>query len=273
MSRKILIIEDEKEMAQLMSWGLAQSNFESRLAYDGLEGLKAIKEEEPDLILTDVVMPRMDGYTLCRRLQEDGTLARIPVIVLTAFADRAEDFRGIQIREFLPKPFDRQMLVDVIEKALGTTPTPPKGPFKTKTVLLQSNKLEPGVELALKQFKDIGCSAEVEIFSNGEKFVEKVLRVQPTVLILDASKPGTPQLIRSLHSYVLLKDMTILFYTKIEKEESKAVSWWLRHRAQPKKNDALEETKKLCLEAGAAKHLESLDRETFLSILMEYCRA
>src|SRR3989338_8118186 len=212
MNHKILIIEDEKDMAQLMSWRLAQSKFESRLANDGLEGLKAIQEEEPDLILTDIVMPRMDGYTLCRRLQENGILSRIPVIVLTAFGQRAQDFKDMQIREFLIKPFDGQMLVEVIQRVLGEKP---------------------------KEFQNLGCDAKGEIIAYDEEFIEKVLRTHPDVLVLDASRPGIPaeQMIRSLHSYVLLKDMVILFYLKNKKEKDKKTKWGVS--GQEKENTTL----------------------------------
>src|SRR3989338_2224304 len=186
MNHKILIIEDEKDMAQLMSWRLAQSKFESRLANDGLEGLKAIQEEEPDLILTDIVMPRMDGYTLCRRLQENGILSRIPVIVLTAFGQRAQDFKDMQIREFLIKPFDGQMLVEVIQRVLGEKPKEIPSDQKIKTVLLQDTKVEPGVEAAFKEFQNLGCDAKGEIIAYDEEFIEKVLRTHPDVLVLDA---------------------------------------------------------------------------------------
>ena len=265
MSRKILIIEDERDMARLMSWGLVQSDFKTRLAFNGQEGLDAIREEEPDLILTDIVMPGMDGYTLCQRLQQQGILAKIPVIVLTAFANKAEDFKDLEIEEFLVKPFGSQQLIQVIERALG------RKRRKAKTVVLQ--EYDAGLEATLQQFRGMGYEAKIEVLGNDPEFIEKVLRIQPAVLILDASRPGVPidQLIRSLHSYVLLKDMAILFYFKEKDEAAEKHQGWFRRKS--KENTKLEETKSLCLQTGAKKCLKTLDRQTFLSILLEYCQS
>jgi CheY-like chemotaxis protein len=265
MSRKILIIEDEREMARLMSWGLAQSDFKTRLAFNGQEGLDALKEEEPDLILTDIVMPGMDGYALCRRLQQNGILSRIPVIVLTAFANKAEEFKDFGIQEFLVKPFGGQQLVEVIERVLERSRH-----SQTKTIVLQDENNE--ALAALHQFRAMGHKAKIEAVHNDSEFIENVLRLQPAVLILDGSRKdvSTEQLIRSLHSYVILKDMVILFYFKNKDEElSKPKGWFKR---KDKEKEALEETKKVYLQAGASRCLESLDRETILSLLLQYCR-
>ncbi|MDP2653341.1 MAG: response regulator [Candidatus Omnitrophota bacterium] len=262
MKGKILIIDDEKEMAQFMSWRLARADFDSRLAFDGQDGLTMLEEEEPDLILTDIVMPKMDGYTLCKTLQERGTLSKIPVVVMTAYANRAEDFEGMGIQAFLVKPFDGQKLVDVIEQILDK-----KSRAECHKKVLLQDGLEAGVPLALKQFRELGYDAQVDVMKEEDNFIEEILRHHPDVLILDASRPGVPahQIIHSLRSYVLLQDMTILFYLKNKGEEPKG---WFRKG----KNKLLEETKAACLKAGAVKYLDSMDREAFLSVLFEYCR-
>lgn len=264
MHRKILIIEDEKEMAQLMSWRLTQADFESRVAYDGRAGLTALNEEEPDLILTDIVMPGMDGHELCCQLQKKGVLSRIPVIVLTAFSNRIDDFHDIKIQEFLVKPVDSHKLIETIERVIKRT----SHWKKTKTILLQGDP-NPGIEEAIQQFENMGYPVKVE-FLTEDVNIEQVLRTNPHLLILDASRPGveTDRIVRSLRSYVILKDMVILFYQKDKKEKKKPKGWFKR---KDNSSAELEDIKNRCLQAGAAKYLESLDRETFLSALKEYC--
>lgn len=80
---KILIVEDEKSIAQAYSDHLTREGYNINLAYDGIEGLAMAKTIMPDLILLDIVMPKMDGISMLRRLKEDPQLDEIPVIILT----------------------------------------------------------------------------------------------------------------------------------------------------------------------------------------------
>lgn len=80
---KILIIEDERSIAQAYGDHLTREGYGVIFAFDGFEGLVAAKKEMPDLILLDIVMPKMDGITMLRKLKEDPALDNIPVIILT----------------------------------------------------------------------------------------------------------------------------------------------------------------------------------------------
>lgn len=117
--RRILIIEDEPEIRLILAMTLQHSGiFEPILAKDGLEGVEIAKREKPDLILIDVVMPRMDGYATCRAIKEDTTLKDTPVIFLTAKTDQIEVDRAIKAGACasLAKPFDPLQLAGQIEK-------------------------------------------------------------------------------------------------------------------------------------------------------------
>ena len=124
---KILIIEDEPEIRLILAMSLQHSGvFEPILAKDGVEGIEIAQQEKPDLILIDVVMPRMDGYATCRVIKENPALRDIPVIFLTAKTDRKEVDRAIKAGAcgYLAKPFDPLLLADQIkkiaEKAVGS---------------------------------------------------------------------------------------------------------------------------------------------------------
>jgi CheY-like chemotaxis protein len=107
--RKILIIEDEPEIRLILGMCLRHSGgFEPILACDGIEGMELARKHLPDLILLDAVMPKLDGYTTCRRMKQEPALREIPIIFLTAKTDRREVTRAIRAGACgcLSKPFE-----------------------------------------------------------------------------------------------------------------------------------------------------------------------
>jgi two-component system, OmpR family, response regulator len=119
--QKILIIEDEPEIRLLLSMCLKLTGgFQTVEASDGLEGIEAARQESPDLILIDVMMPRLDGYTTCRLIKQDEDLKNIPVIFLTAKTDRREVSKAIRAGACgcLSKPFDPMTLSDQIRSIM-----------------------------------------------------------------------------------------------------------------------------------------------------------
>ena len=80
---RILVVDDNYSMVRIIQALLQKEGFEVLTAFDGLEGLRKAREEKPNLIILDIVMPRMDGYEVCRLLQDDPDTAAIPVLLLT----------------------------------------------------------------------------------------------------------------------------------------------------------------------------------------------
>jgi len=106
----ILVVDDLKPNRQLLLAHLADLGCELEEAADGLEALELIKASEPDLILLDIAMPRLDGLALCRLLKADARLRLIPVVLLTAHVDRETRIAGLAAGadDFLTKPFDAE---------------------------------------------------------------------------------------------------------------------------------------------------------------------
>ncbi len=84
MAKKILVVDDERHIVRLVEVNLTRAGYDVVTAYDGVEALEAVKNETPDMIVLDVMMPRMDGFEVLRRLQADPETQNIPVIMLTA---------------------------------------------------------------------------------------------------------------------------------------------------------------------------------------------
>lgn len=85
--KKILVVEDEKEMAEVISSQFKEANFEVGVAYDGVEGLDKALRDHPDLILLDIILPKMDGMTMLAKLRKDSWGASVKVILLTNLDD------------------------------------------------------------------------------------------------------------------------------------------------------------------------------------------
>ena len=118
---KILIIEDELEMAQAIRLRLESRNYLVVEANSGLDGLNKARIERPDLIILDVMLPKIDGFTICRVLKYDEDYGNIPIIILTAKTRRADLERGKEMGAdaYLTKPFKGEELLQTVERLLA----------------------------------------------------------------------------------------------------------------------------------------------------------
>lgn len=97
MAKKILFIEDEPSLQQALGEILRQEGFEMIFALDGLEGMERIKEEKPDLILLDLILPKLDGFEVLKKVKENPITENIPVIVLTNLESAEDVNRAIEL--------------------------------------------------------------------------------------------------------------------------------------------------------------------------------
>jgi signal transduction histidine kinase/DNA-binding NarL/FixJ family response regulator len=129
MAGKILVAEDDPEARELLKLLLGGSDYHLFEAADGVEALDILRAEQPDLLITDIVMPRMDGYELVRKLRQDERIAGMPVIFCSAsYHEREvrEMARSLGVRSTLSKPFDLKTVHTVVADALASrTAAPP----------------------------------------------------------------------------------------------------------------------------------------------------
>jgi DNA-binding response OmpR family regulator len=95
--KKILIIEDDPFLSEMYAAKFSQSGFEAEVAADGKEGIAKIKDKQPDLILLDIVLPKMDGFEILKKIKEDPKLKEIPVILLTNLGQKSEVEKGLAL--------------------------------------------------------------------------------------------------------------------------------------------------------------------------------
>jgi CheY-like chemotaxis protein len=123
MGKTILIVEDEPKNMKLTRDLLNMSGFETTEAWDGRQGVEKAKGEKPNLILMDIVMPKMDGYEACRLIKADQSTKNIPVVMLTAVGFDLNKRLAKQMGAdgYVTKPFSRQQLMDAISPFLGSS--------------------------------------------------------------------------------------------------------------------------------------------------------
>jgi len=119
--KRILIVDDEPDLVETIQVALEIENYETLVAFDGYRGLDRARNEKPDLIILDVMLPGMNGYKVCRLLKFDEQYKRIPIIMLTAEAQERDRRTGEETGAdfYMTKPFSADKLLAKIKEYLG----------------------------------------------------------------------------------------------------------------------------------------------------------
>jgi DNA-binding response OmpR family regulator len=118
---QILVVDDDKTLTRLIRASLEDSGYDVVVAHDGDAALGKLQQEHPDLIILDVVMPRLNGYSFLFEMRKVDVGAQTPVIVLTCKEDMEDIFKVEGVREYLIKPFPQKTLVEMVRKHLEET--------------------------------------------------------------------------------------------------------------------------------------------------------
>jgi two-component system alkaline phosphatase synthesis response regulator PhoP len=121
----ILVVDDDPDLVESIAMKLESNNFRVAKAYDGIEAWEKIKEDRPDLIILDVMMPRKNGYELCDELKKDDQYKDIVVVLLTAVGDAVTTTQYTHFGgkttladDFIPKPIDLDRLMEIVKENL-----------------------------------------------------------------------------------------------------------------------------------------------------------
>lgn len=117
---KILVVEDEANIRQLIRYNLEKEGFQIQEAADGLQGIKLAKEDKPDLLILDLMLPGMDGLEICRTLKGSSLTAALPIIILTARSEEIDKVIGLELGadDYMTKPFSPRELVARVRAVL-----------------------------------------------------------------------------------------------------------------------------------------------------------
>ncbi|OGX38243.1 MAG: hypothetical protein A3G91_02855 [Omnitrophica WOR_2 bacterium RIFCSPLOWO2_12_FULL_50_9] len=119
----ILVIDDEQDMLYAVKLQLEACHYKVLTAQDGQEGLNIARKEAPDLVILDLMLPKLDGYKVCRLLKFDKKYSAIPIIMFTARAQQEDEKLGYEVgaNAYITKPFDPKKLLGKIKELLGET--------------------------------------------------------------------------------------------------------------------------------------------------------
>ena len=190
MSKKILIVEDEKNIVDILAFNLGREGYETMAAYDGEQGLKLALERDPDLILLDVMLPKMNGFDVCRSVREKNNST--PIIMLTAREGESDKVLGLELGadDYITKPFSMRELLARVKTNIRRTdlllahPTAPaaeeparmeRGRVLVDPTLMMAYKDGKALDLTPKEFELLRflASAPGQVFSR-ETLMERV---------------------------------------------------------------------------------------------------
>jgi two-component system phosphate regulon response regulator PhoB len=124
MREKIVVVEDEADILEVMTYNLRKEGFRVRGETDGVEGLLAIKDEVPDLVILDIMLPSLDGVEICRRIKQDAVTRDIPIMMVSARGDESDVVLGLGLGadDYLCKPFGAKELIARVQAVLRRGP-------------------------------------------------------------------------------------------------------------------------------------------------------
>jgi CheY-like chemotaxis protein len=261
-NKKILLVDDEPDVLKIIKARLESVGYRVVTATNGQEALDGIMKECPDLVVSDVLMPFMDGFTLYKRLKQNPTTADIPVLILTARGHMEDSFRVMGADDFLSKPFEPADLLSKIESL-----------FMRSTIKKEMNKkvLAAGsdatvVESMTFQLKKVGCLPEIA--KDGSEIITKVVQFSPDILIMEIPLYGltAEEVIKILRQMGQFGSRPILLYNfyKIEELGSSTVR---------QKAIVIDDAKVACLQAGATEYLGRFNEFSFLELISRYLNA
>ncbi len=121
MAKKILIIEDDPSASRLAGYALEREGYQIVTAANGVDGMRKAQEEQPDLLILDVMLPGLDGFEICHRLRAESGSDHLPILMISAKAQESDKATGLKVGadEYLVKPADPAEVVDRVENLLA----------------------------------------------------------------------------------------------------------------------------------------------------------
>ncbi len=184
MKRRILIVDDEQNIVDILKFNLQKEGFETLEAYDGQQGLELAEKEKPDLILLDLMLPEMDGFTVCRRIRQN---SQVPILMLTAREEEVDKVLGLELGadDYITKPFSPRELMARVKANLRRTaeeivkkeehPVLRGGDLEVDPAQYEVRRAGTVLELTLREFELVRFLLEQrgQIFTR-ENLLEKV---------------------------------------------------------------------------------------------------
>ena len=160
MRKNIVVIEDDKDVIDVLRYFLEKEDYRVHVAQDGLAGLELAAKIQPNLILLDLALPKLDGIEVCKKLKADPRLSDVPIIMVTAKGELGDKIQGLELGadDYVTKPFNPQELIARVRANLRRREGIPRKEFQYVNIIVDTFKHEVlyegrEVELTAKEFE------------------------------------------------------------------------------------------------------------------------
>ena len=238
--KKILVVEDEVTMQRILEMRLTHAGYQVYMANHGQEGLDFLKENKVDLIISDVLMPVMDGFQFYDALKSDKELAELPVMILTAKKMLKDTFLILGADCFLSKPFKPEELLEKIDQLVNFKTGHPLTRMseddqrKSKNQIVKNSEIDssenrilvtgtliPFVDYMVAELIRIGCKTDVAL--SAQQVVEKSLAFRPKMILLEVQMEtdSAYNIIEKIREATQLETRILLYTYFLENEKTK----------------------------------------------------
>jgi phosphate regulon transcriptional regulator PhoB len=154
---RILIIEDDKDIIELVRYNLESEGYQASASSDGMAGLAQIRKSAPDLLILDLMLPKLSGLEICKEIRRDERLNRLPILMLTARSDEADRVVGLELGadDYVTKPFSPRELIARVKALLRRVQPPGK---EMKVLEIGTLSVDPVSYRAQRQGKTLALS-------------------------------------------------------------------------------------------------------------------
>lgn len=250
--QKILVIDDEKTIAELVKNKLEREGFEVSMALDGVEGFEAIVREKPDLIILDILMPRLDGFQFYKKIKSDEATSHIPILVMTGRGAMKDTFEELGVEAFLAKPFEPEELLFRVKKILSSRAL---GRLQKKALIAGCDREK--LEAMQRQLKQKGYETELSV--DGAQALGKALKSLPDLFVVQFDMPtmNAEEIIQILANHPQGKNIPVVVYSPLQERREIQDSKWGRFLRQDQKKEKHERERPI-------KIIDKFDSKSFL---------
>ena len=196
----ILIVDDDPHIRELLKQEFTEAGYRVRLSENGRQALAAVREQRPDLIVLDVMMPEMSGFDVAAVLKNDPQTMDIPIIILSILEDKERGYR-LGVDRYLTKPIDTSLLFKEVGELLD------QGKSRKKVMIVDEDAT--AVRTLTEVLQTRGYNV---VEANGADLVEKALSLKPDIIILNTLFSGQQEVVKTLRFEKGLENVLFLIY-------------------------------------------------------------
>lgn len=267
MKAKILIVDDDPDILEVTGKSLRNHDYEVVTADNGRLALDVINEEMPDLVLTDVLMPEMDGFTLYKKLKNNSLTNNIPVLIITGRGKMEDAFKVVGADGFLSKPFTSEDLINEIDHVINLAKN--RNVFKTggnkgkvvKVLAVGSDK----TILDNMRFQSQKAGFEIEVVMSASDAIAKGVKFLPDIIFVDVQLQDMTcgEIVDILHRLPQLDKKPIIGYCYYAVDDL--------GDTQVRRNILkVNELSKQLIESGASHYMGRYNHQIFVKTIINY---